>query len=68
MKSNHALLFALAASLLTSCGDKAKPSQAAAPAPAAEKPAAAPTPAPVTPAKDEPKKVYWTPEMMHTEV
>ncbi|MBL9131863.1 MAG: hypothetical protein JNG86_11720 [Verrucomicrobiaceae bacterium] len=56
-------LFFLLPLVLTQCGDEPKKS-ATAPAPepaAAEKPAA-------TPAKDEPKKIYWTAEMMHTEV
>ena len=59
-------LFPLSLSLLlTQCGDKAK-KPAAAPKPVVEKSAV--TPAASAPAKEEPKKVYWTPEMMHTEI
>ena len=50
--------------LLTQCGDEPKKPASAA-KPVAEKPAAATTAAPA-PAKDAPKKVYWTQEMMQT--
>jgi len=71
MHSRLLFLSAFTALFLTQCGDKPKPSE---PAPAAkpavvEKTAAVPSaPAVPAPAKVEPKKVYWTDEMMHTEI
>lgn len=56
--------------LLTHCGDQPKQVDAIPPAqPAVEKPKApASKPTAEAPAKAEPKKLYWTQEMMHTEI
>ena len=59
--------------LLTQCGDEPKKADAAPPAKAVaeEKPKTAdakPAAAAPAPDKTEPKKVYWTQEMMHTEI
>ena len=51
--------------LLTQCGDESK-KPAPASKPVVEKPAV-PAPA-AAPAQEAPKKVYWTQEMMHTEI
>ena len=70
MKPRFHLLPVAASFLLTHCGDEPKkPEAAPAPKPVAEavkdKKPAPPSPPPAAP---EPKKVYWTPEMMHTEI
>ena len=52
--------------LLTQCGDEPK-KPAPAPKPVVEKTAAPPAVAPA-PEQEAPKKVYWTQEMLHTEI